>query len=139
MNFNRTGILVTMPNPRRRSDDRANPSTNQRSATQRVVYSEFGPNANSEATARAVPDLPPAQQTLKVQISRKGRGGKTVTVIDGFQHKPETLQALLKTLKNRCGTGGTLKDNTIEIQGDYADRLVALLIEQGYKAKRSGG
>ncbi|TAD74301.1 MAG: translation initiation factor [Oscillatoriales cyanobacterium] len=128
-----------MPNPRRRQDDRANASTRQNSATQRVVYSEFGPNANTEAIARAVPDLPPAQQTLKVQISRKGRGGKTVTVISGFQHKPETLQALLKTLKNRCGTGGTLKDDTIEIQGDYADRLVTLLTEQGYKAKRSGG
>jgi translation initiation factor 1 len=49
------------------------------------------------------------------------------------------LQALLKTLKNRCGTGGTVKDNNLEIQGDYADRLVVLLVEQGYKAKRSGG
>lgn len=119
-----------MPSPRRAADDRPD---------RRVVYSEFGDAVNPDAIARAVPDLPPNQQNLKVQLSRKGRGGKTVTVISGFQHKPETLQALLKTLKNRCGTGGTVKDNNLEIQGDYADRLVALLLEQGYRAKRSGG
>ena len=122
-----------MPSPRRAPNDR--PDRPDR----RVVYSEFGNAANPDAIARGVPDLPPNQQSIKVEVSRKGRGGKTVTVISGFQHKPETLQTLLKTLKNRCGTGGTIKEMTLEIQGDYADRLVALLVEQGYKAKRSGG
>ncbi|MBE9014499.1 stress response translation initiation inhibitor YciH, partial [Pseudanabaenaceae cyanobacterium LEGE 13415] len=53
----------------------------------RVVYSEFG---NAEVFERAVPDLPPNQQNIRIQVSRKGRGGKTVSVISGFQSKPET-------------------------------------------------
>ena len=106
-------------------------------ATDRVVYSEFGTAA--AAIARAVPDLPPNQQDLRVQVSRKGRKGKSVTVISGFSHKPETLKALAKTLKAQCGTGGTVADNTIEIQGEHAPKLVSLLIEKGYRAKVSGG
>jgi translation initiation factor 1 len=102
----------------------------------RIVYSEFG---NSAATERAVPDLPPNQQNLRVQVSRKGRGGKTVTVISGFQSKPETLAALGKKLKAQCGTGGAVKEDTIEIQGDHAQKLLELLIGLGYKAKISGG
>lgn len=100
------------------------------------MYSEFG---NSAATERAVPDLPPNQQNLRVQVSRKGRGGKTVTVISGFQSKPETLAALGKKLKAQCGTGGAVKEDTIEIQGDHAQKLLELLIGLGYKAKISGG
>ena len=106
-------------------------------ATDRVVYSEFGTNA--AATERAVPDLPPAEQDLRVQVSRKGRKGKTVTVVTGFAHKPETIEALAKKLKSQCGSGGTVKDNTIEIQGEHAPKLVSLLIDKGYKAKISGG
>lgn len=109
-----------------------------KSATDRVVYSEFG-HGNSEALKRGVPDLPPNQQALKVQASRKGRGGKTVTVISGFQSKPETLTTLAKQLKAQCGTGGTVKENEIEIQGDHKQKIVEFLIQQGYKAKASGG
>ena len=105
----------------------------------RVVYSEFGNNATSRATERAVPDLPPDKQNLRVQASRKGRKGKTVTVISGFQSNPETLTTLLKQLKNQCGAGGTVKDNEIEIQGDHKQKLVDILIKLGYKAKISGG
>ena len=72
-------------------------------------------------------------------MSRKGRGGKTVTVISGFQHRPETLKTLTKKLKAQCGTGGTAKDNVIEIQGDQADTVLAALQKAGYTAKRSGG
>jgi len=74
-----------------------------------------------------------------VQATRKGKGGKTVTVISGFQAKPETLADLLKKLKAQCGTGGTLKDNEMEIQGDHTQKLVELLTQMGYKAKKSGG
>ncbi|MEM6716313.1 MAG: translation initiation factor, partial [Cyanobacteria bacterium P01_C01_bin.147] len=81
----------------------------------------------------------PNQQTVKVEVSRKGRGGKTVTVISGFQHRPETLKALAKKLKAQCGTGGTAKDNLVEIQGDQADTVLAALQKAGYTAKRSGG
>ena len=117
---------------RKRSGDK---SSNK--ATDRVVYSEFGTAA--DATERPVPDLPPNQQALRVQVSRKGRKGKTVTVISGFTHNPKTLAALAKTLKASCGSGGTVADNTIEIQGEHAPKLVSLLTSKGYKAKISGG
>lgn len=106
-------------------------------ATDRVVYSEFG--TASAATERAVPDLPPDQQDLRVQVSRKGRKGKSVTIISGFAHRPETLEALAKQLKAQCGSGGTVRENTVEIQGEHAAKLVSLLIDKGYKAKISGG
>jgi translation initiation factor 1 len=108
-------------------------------AGNRVVYSEFGQHNNSDALERPVLELPPNQQNLRVQASRKGRKGKTVTVITGFQAKPETLATLLKQLKTQCGTGGTIKEGEIEIQGDHAQKLVELLTKLGYKAKVSGG
>lgn len=104
-----------------------------------VVYSEFGNSSHAEAMEPGVRELPPQQQNLKVQATRKGRGGKTVTVISGFQTNSETLSKLLKQLKNQCGTGGTLKDETLEIQGDHTEKLVQLLGKLGYKAKKSGG
>ena len=108
-------------------------------AGDRVVYREFGAGASEEALERAIPDRPPQEQAIRLQASRKGRGGKTVTVITGFESKAETLTALLKKLKAHCGTGGTLKDNTLEIQGDHREKLLAFLIKEGYKAKISGG
>lgn len=105
----------------------------------RVVYSEFGTPDNSEALERGTPDLPPNQQNVRVQASRAGRKGKTVTVITGFQTKPETLNALLKQLKAQCGTGGTVKEGTIEIQGDHKQKILQILLQLGYKAKISGG
>ncbi len=111
---------------------------NSNNPKNRVVYSEFG-NSNPDALERATPDLPPNQQNLRVQASRAGRKGKTVTIITGFQSSPETLAALLKQLKAQCGSGGTVKDNTIEIQGDHKQKLLEVLIKLGYKAKISGG
>ncbi|MBW4659074.1 MAG: translation initiation factor [Drouetiella hepatica Uher 2000/2452] len=120
-----------------------NNSSNRNSnskATDRVVYSEFGSAAtNADALERSIQELPPNQQNLRVQASRKGRKGKTVTVITGFQAKPETLADLLKQLKAQCGAGGALKDNEIEIQGDHGQKLVQILVQMGYKAKVSGG
>lgn len=113
-------------------------SSDSQSAQKRVVYSEFG-NVDNSAVERPIAELPSNQQNLKVQASRKGRKGKTVTVISGFQVKPETLEALLKQLKTQCGTGGTVKDNTLEIQGDHTQKLVEILTKLGYKAKISGG
>jgi translation initiation factor 1 len=108
------------------------------SEQKRLVYREFGAD-NSKATERAVPDLPPQQQNIRVQATRSGRKGKTVTVITGFQHKPETLAKLLKQLKTQCGSGGTVKDDTLEIQGDHKQKLVDILGKLGYKVKISGG
>ncbi|MBW4621081.1 MAG: translation initiation factor [Cyanosarcina radialis HA8281-LM2] len=109
------------------------------SAQKKIIYQEFGNADNPEAIERPALELPPAQQNLKVQASRKGRKGKTVTVISGFQMKPESLQALLKQLKTQCGAGGTVKDNEIEIQGDHKQKLLQILTQLGYKAKISGG
>ena len=109
------------------------------SAKKRIVYQEFGTTDNSEALARAVPDLPPPQQNLRIQATRSGRKGKTVTVITGFKHSPETLSKLLKKLKNQCGSGGTMKDDSLEIQGDHKQKLLDILTGLGYKAKISGG
>jgi translation initiation factor 1 len=122
-----------MATSKRQSQEKMN------SGKDRVVYSEFGESANSPALERALPDLPPNQQNLKVQATRSGRKGKTVTVISGFQTKPETLEGLVKQLKTQCGAGGTVKENTIEIQGDHRPKVLELLIKLGYKAKISGG
>jgi translation initiation factor 1 len=106
----------------------------------RAVYQEFKTAASANAFERpATPDLPPAQQTLTIQVSRKGRGGKTVTVISGFQQSPAGLQSLTKKLKSHCGSGGTLKEQTIEIQGDHRPKIKQWLEDLGYRTKLSGG
>ena len=113
-------------------------SSNRKSDEKRIVHREFG-NDNSPALERPIQELPPQQQNIRVQATRAGRKGKTVTVITGFQAKPETLQALLKQLKTQCGTGGTVKDNEIEIQGEHKQKILDILTKLGYKAKISGG
>lgn len=105
----------------------------------RYAYREFGGSQNPDTFERGVPDLPPNQQQIRVEASSKGRKGKTVTIIRGFQASPDTLTDLLKKLKTQCGAGGTLKDNEIEIQGDHKQKIVQYLIQLGYKAKASGG
>ncbi|BAT55751.1 translation initiation factor Sui1 [Nostoc sp. NIES-3756] len=113
-------------------------SSKSKSSDKRIVYREFG-NDNSAALERPTPELPPKQQDLRVQATRSGRKGKTVTVITGFQTKPEVLADLVKQLKSQCGSGGTVKDNEIEIQGDHKQKILEILIKLGYKAKISGG
>jgi translation initiation factor 1 len=109
----------------------AKPNPTQR---YRTVYAEFG-QAAEPAEPMARPEPPPALQNLRVQISRKGRKGKTVTIISGWQAEPESLQARCKQLKALCGAGGTVKEDTIEIQGEHAQKVLPWLIEQGFKAK----
>ncbi|MFN5856336.1 MAG: translation initiation factor [Pseudanabaenaceae cyanobacterium] len=105
----------------------------------RVVYREFGDDPQSEEPS-VHSDVPPQQQNhVRVQLSRKGRGGKTVTVITGLQHTEPTLTDLAKKIKAQCGTGGTVKDGEIEIQGDHRQKIVEYLQKLGYKAKAAGG
>lgn len=116
--------------------------------SRRVVYST---DPEPEPTPPAQPSTPaprnpaaavPARQLntpVRVFKERAGRGGKTVSVIKGIMNSPQAKEALLKLLKTRLGTGGALKDDTIEIQGDHREKIVAILNELGYKAKSAGG
>lgn len=81
----------------------------------------------------------PAAAAVRVGRETKGRAGKGVTVITGLPLAASQLEELARQLKRRCGSGGTVRGNTIEIQGDHRDTLVAELVALGYQAKRSGG
>jgi translation initiation factor 1 len=83
--------------------------------------------------------LPPQQQMARIQREKKGRRGKTVTVVHDLQMTPDDLKALGKQLKKLCGSGGTVKDGNIEIQGDHRDKIAAELLKLGYKSKFVGG
>ncbi|WP_118972373.1 translation initiation factor [Taibaiella koreensis] len=74
----------------------------------------------------------PKAQKLRVRIEKKHRGGKTVTIIDGFDGTEDDLSELGKRLKTKCGTGGSAKDGEILIQGDYKDKVITWLKEWGY-------
>lgn len=76
---------------------------------------------------------------VRVMRDRKGRGGKTVTVIDGLSGNEPELAAIAQQLKKLCGSGGTIKDSLIEIQGDHCDKIITKLTALGYKVKRAGG
>ena len=80
-----------------------------------------------------------AQQVVRVQPTRGGKGGKTVTVIRGLELDAAGFKALLKKLKTRIGSGGTAKDGVIELQGDQVDPALELLSKEGYRPKRAGG
>lgn len=83
--------------------------------------------------------LPPQQQTAALYCERKGRGGKTVTVVRDLQLTPDDLKSLGKMLKKACGSGGAIKDDDIEIQGDHREKVATLLQKKGYKTKMVGG
>jgi len=74
-----------------------------------------------------------------IRLERKGRGGKAVTLVECLMMNKSSKMKFLKQLKVKLGTGGTIKDNSFEFQGDHCDRLTAELKKMGYKPKRSGG
>ena len=117
-------------------------------------FAALGPLASKQPQP-ATPTAPPAAQParnpaaavpalqgntpVRVGRERKGRGGKTVSIITGVMSRETGQQALLKLLKGKLGTGGTLEDGNIIIQGDHRERIVEILNELGYKAKVAGG
>ncbi|MDG2455561.1 MAG: translation initiation factor [Bacteroidia bacterium] len=84
-----------------------------------------------------VANLPTNAQKLSVRKEKKGRGGKTVTVVEGYQGNPQTLEALCKKVKQQCGVGGSVDRKTFIIQGDKADQVVKILTKEGYNAKKT--
>ncbi len=83
--------------------------------------------------------LPNAQQKLYVSIDRKQRGGKEVTLVEGFVGHEDDLKELGKQLKSKCGVGGSTKDGVVMIQGNFKQKLVDLLSKEGYQVKTKGG
>ena len=92
------------------------------------------PNFKFQDEDKPVPEtLTPNQQKLKIKLETKHRGGKAVTLVEGFIGKEEDLQSLGKALKNFCGTGGSVKDGEIIIQGDHREKVLQWLIKNEYK------
>lgn len=103
-----------------------------------VVFStnqDFDYLYNNEEVAET---LLPEKQKLRIQLDKKSRAGKQVTLITGFVGNESDLEALFKKLKNLCGCGGSAKDNEILIQGDVRNKILNYLIAQNYKAVQSG-
>ena len=82
--------------------------------------------------------IKPNQEQLKVYLDRLG-GGKFVSRVNGFTGKTGDIETLGKLLKQKCGVGGTVKDREILIQGEHRDKIILLLLKEGYKAKKAGG
>ena len=100
-----------------------------------VVYST-NPNFNYEFEQEDEQEtLEPSKQLLYVSIDRKQRGGKEVTLIEGFVGSDDDLKELGKLLKSKCGVGGTAKDGEIIVQGSFRDKIMDLLVKEGYKVK----
>lgn len=103
-----------------------------------VVYStsddfEYNEDDNQEETK-----LAPNQQKLTIQLDKRQRKGKKVTLISGFIGNEDDLKNLGKDLKSKCGTGGSVKNKDILIQGDFREKAKKILIDLGYKVKISG-
>lgn len=98
-----------------------------------IVFSTNPDWKPEEAPEVETPD--PRHQTLKVRMERKGRGGKTATVVSGFVGSDENLEALAKLLKKACGVGGSAKDGDIIIQGDKLPQVKEVLKKEGYNVK----
>lgn len=97
------------------------------------------PAAKRAAAAQAVAAVASKDGVVRVGRQTQGRAGKGVSVITGLPLLGADLDKLAKELKQRCGSGGTVRDGTIEIQGDHRDTLFAELTKRGYTVKRSGG
>jgi len=100
----------------------------------------FSTNENFELENSEDTNTPaPNEQYLEAHFSNKGRGGKTVTIVTGFEGKDDDLKSLAKLLKKKCGVGGAVKDHEIIIQGNYRDKVMEILNKEGYNVKRVGG
>ncbi len=95
--------------------------------------------AIAQCACKAGSPVAPGDGIVRISRETKGRGGKAVTVVRGLAVDASALAVLAKQLKAACGSGGTVKDGTVEVQGDHADKVAAFLLAKGYQVKRSGG
>ena len=105
----------------------------------RTVYSTEWDDGRKPKTKKKVRSLPASQQTAYLHRESKGRGGKVVSLVKNLQLNEKDLKALAKKLKRACGTGGTVKDGVIEIQGEHRERMAGVLEKQGFKTVIAGG
>lgn len=104
-----------------------------------VWSSEQGDVRKEESRTREVLSLPPRQQTAYLHRDSKGRGGKTVTLVKRLVLSEEDMKNLARQLKQVCGSGGTVRDDVIEIQGEHREKIAAVLKKLGYGVKIAGG
>lgn len=102
-----------------------------------LVYST-NPNFKPEEPEEQDAVVKPGNENLKVYLDRLG-GGKLLSRVNGFTGKTGDIEALGKLLKQKCGVGGSVKDREILIQGDHRDKIILLLLKEGYRAKKAGG
>ena len=104
-----------------------------------VWSSEDGDLRKKEQTTSYAKSLPPQQQTAYLHRESGGRGGKVVSVVKNLILTDDDLKTLAKKLKQECGTGGTVKEGVIEIQGEHREKIADVLQKLGYKVKIAGG
>ena len=104
-----------------------------------VWSSERGDLRKSKETPVAKKSLRPGQQVVYLHRESSGRGGKAVTVVKNLVLSADDLKALTKKIRQACGTGGTIKDGVIEIQGEQREKIADVLRKLGYKVKIAGG
>jgi translation initiation factor 1 len=96
--------------------------------------------APAASTAAALASGAPQRDgVVRVTLDRKGRRGKSVTLVMGLPGDDEELEAQAQNLRRLCGAGGTVRDGVVEVQGNHVDRLIAHLVAQGHRVKRAGG
>ena len=106
----------------------------------RTVWSSENGDLRKQGQKRTpLKSLPSGQQTVYLHRESKGRGGKTVTLVKNLILSDADLKSLAKRLKQVCGSGGTVKENLIEIQGEHREKIAAALEKMGYKVKIAGG
>ena len=109
------------------------------SKNSRLVYSTESGRIKTDDNAPSQASTPKGDGIIRLQRETKGRKGKGVTLVTGFDLDADALKAMAKTLKQLCGTGGAVKNGVIEIQGDQRDTLFPYLTDKGFKVKKAGG
>lgn len=104
-----------------------------------VWSSSQGDLRNKNQTTSHTKSLPPQQQTIYLHRETSGRNGTPVSLVKNLVLSVDDMKALAKKLKQQCGTGGTIKDGVIEIQGEHRQKISEILIKLGYKVKVAGG